>query len=61
MRDGEHANRSTQQFLKAKAVCELTCAKTYNRPVEYCSTENQDFALLMMLNSACKLWKKYDV
>jgi hypothetical protein len=61
MRDGEHANRSTQQFLNTKAVCELIGAKPHNRSVEYCNIENQDFALLMMLNSACKLWKKYDV
>ena len=60
-RDGEHANRLAQQFLKSKAVCELTGAKTCNRPVEYCNIENQGFALLMMLNSACKIWKKYDV
>ena len=60
-RDGEHANRLAQQFLNTKAVCELTGAKTYDRLVGYCSIENQDFGLFMMLNSACKLWKKYDV
>ena len=60
-RDGEHANRLAQQFLNAKAECELTGAKTYDRLVGYCSIENQDFGLFMMLNSACKLWKKYDV
>ena len=58
---GEHANRLAQQFLNTKAVCELTGAKTYDRLVGYCSIENQDFGLFMMLNSACKLWKKYDV
>ena len=60
-RGGEHANRLAQQFLNTKAVCELTGAKTYDRLVGYCSMENQDFGLFMMLNSACKLWKKYDV
>ena len=60
-RGGEHANRLAQQFLNTKAVCELTGAKTYDRLVGYCSIENQDFGLFMMLNSACKLWKKYDV
>ena len=60
-RGGEHANRLAQQFLNTKAVCELTGAKTYERLVGYCSIENQDFGLFMMLNSACKLWKKYDV
>ena len=60
-RGGEHANRLAQQFLNTKAVCELTGAKTYDRLVGYCSIENQDFGLFMMLNSACKLWKKYDI
>ncbi len=60
-RDGEHANRLAQQFLNTKAVCELTGAKTYDRLVGYCSIENQDFGLFMMQNSACKVWKKYDV
>ena len=60
-REGEHANRLAQQFLNTNAVCELTGAKTYDRLVGYCSIENQDFGLFMMLNSACKLWKKYDV
>ncbi|MED7677873.1 thermonuclease family protein [Rhodobacteraceae bacterium IMCC15231] len=60
-REGEHANRLAQQFLNTNAVCELTGAKTYDRLVGYCSIENQDFGLFMMFNSACKLWKKYDV
>ena len=60
-RDVERANRLAQQFLNTKAVCELTGAKTYDRLVGYCSIENQDFGLFMMQNSACKVWKKYDV
>lgn len=60
-RDSEHANRLAQQFLNTKAVYELTGAKTYDRLVGYCIIENQDFGLFMMRNSACKLWKKYDV
>ena len=60
-RDVERANRLAQQFLNKKAVCELTGAKTYDRLVGYCIVGGQDFGLFMMLNSACKLWKKYDV
>ena len=59
--EGESANEVAQNFLWAEATCELTGAKTYDRLVGYCSIENQDFGLFMMLNSACKLWKKYDV
>ena len=60
-RDGERANRLAQQFLTTKAVCELTGAKTYDRLVGYCIVGGQDFGLFMMRNSACKVWKKYDV
>ena len=60
-RDGESAHEVAQNFLWAEATCELTGAKTYDRLVGYCSIENQDFGLFMMINSACKLWKKYDV
>jgi endonuclease YncB( thermonuclease family) len=60
-RDGEYANRLAQQFLTTKAVCELTGAKTYDRLVGYCIVGGQDFGLFMMRNSACKVWKKYDV
>ena len=59
--EGESANRLAQQFLNKKAVCELTGAKTYDRLVGYCIVGGQDFGLFMMRNSACKLWKKYDV
>ena len=58
---GESANRLAQQFLTTKAVCELTGAKTYDRLVGYCIVGGQDFGLFMMRNSACKVWKKYDV
>ena len=51
-RDGEHANRLAQQFLNTEAVCELTGAKPCDWLVGYCSIENQDFGLFMMLNSA---------
>ena len=60
-RDGEHANRLAQQFLNTKAVCELTGAKTYDRLVGYCIVGGQDFGLFMIRNSACKVWKEYDV
>ena len=60
-RDVERANRLAQQFLNKKAVCELTGAKTYDRLVGYCIVGGQDFGLFMMRNSACKVWKKYDV
>ena len=59
--EGESANEVAQNFLWAEATCELTGAKTYDRLVGYCIVGGQDFGLFMMLNSACKVWKKYDV
>ena len=34
---------------------------TYDRVVGYCSVNGDDFGLIMMQNTSCKLWKKYDV
>jgi endonuclease YncB( thermonuclease family) len=59
--EGESANAVAQNFLWAEATCELTGAKTYDRLVGYCIVGGQDFGLFMMRNSACKVWKKYDV
>ena len=59
--EGESANEVAQNLLWAEATCELTGAKTYDRLVGYCIVGGQDFGLFMMQNSACKLWKKYDV
>ena len=59
--EGESTNEVAQNFLWAEATCELTGAKTYDRLVGYCIVGGQDFGLFMMRNSACKLWKKYDV
>ena len=59
--EGESANEVAQNFLWAEATCELTGAKTYDRLVGYCIVGGQDFGLFMMRNSACKVWKKYDV
>ena len=59
--EGESANEVAQNFLWAEATCELTGAKTYDRLIGYCIVGGQDFGLFMMRNSACKVWKKYDV
>ncbi len=59
--EGESANEVAQKFLWAKAKCELTGAKTYDRLVAYCIVGGKDFGLFMMRNSACKVWEKYDV
>ena len=58
---GQKATRFTQQFKGEQAVCELTGAKTYDRVVGYCSIEGKDFAQIMVDNTLCKFWPKYDV
>ena len=58
---GDNAARIAQQFLGSQARCELTGAKTHDRLVGCCGINGADFGLYMMQNSACKVWKKYDV
>ena len=58
---GNYATKVAKQFSGLQALCELTGAKTYDRLVGYCKINGIDFGRYMMNNSACKLWKKYDV
>jgi len=60
-RQGMIATKLAKQFQGAKATCELTGAKTYDRVVGYCSIGGNDFGSYMMRNSSCKIWPKYDV
>ena len=59
--NGDYATQLAKQFLGLQATCELTGAKTYDRLVGYCTINGADFGSYMMQNSACKVWKKYDV
>ena len=59
--EGKKITRFAKKFLGKQAVCELTGAKTYDRVVGYCSIEGKDFARIMMNETFCKLWAKYDV
>jgi len=59
--EGLYAASVAQQFKGSEVICELTDAKTYNRLVAYCIVNGIDFGRIMMRNSECKVWKKYDV
>ena len=59
--EGKNITRFAKRFLGKQAVCELTGAKTYDRVVGYCSIAGKDFAFIMMSETSCKLWAKYDV
>ena len=49
------------QFAGLEAFCELTGAKTYDRLVGYCKINGLDFGEMMMHDTDCKVWEKYDV
>ncbi len=60
-KEGRTASQIAKKFKGANAVCELTGAKTYDRLVGYCEVAGSDFGRMMMDNSQCKVWRKYDV
>tara|TARA_S200000501_G_scaffold321140_1_gene316419 strand:- start:314 stop:787 length:474 start_codon:yes stop_codon:yes gene_type:complete len=60
-KEGRTASQIAKKFKGAKAVCELTGAKTYDRLVGYCEVAEADFGKMMMNNSQCKVWRKYDI
>ena len=60
-KEGRTASRFAKKFKGANAVCELTGAKTYDRLVGYCEVAGSDFGRMMMDNSQCKVWRKYDI
>jgi len=58
---GKAVTRFAKKLKGKTAVCELTGAKTYDRVVGYCSIDGKDFGKIMMDQTSCKLWAKYDV
>ena len=60
-KEGKQVTKYAKRFEGAKVVCELTGAMTYDRIVGYCSVNGDDYGLIMMQNTSCKLLKKYDV
>jgi hypothetical protein len=42
-------------------VCALTGATTYDRVVGYYKINGVGFGKIMMDNTSCKVWEKYDV
>ena len=60
-KEGQIASQIAKKFEGANAICELTGAKTYDRLVGYCEVAEADFGKMMMNNSQCKVWRKYDI
>ena len=59
--EGKKITRFAKQFKGKEAICELTGATTYDRVVGYCSINGIDFGKIMMDETSCNLWAKYDV
>ena len=59
--EGKKITRFAKQFEGKETICELTGAKTYDRVVGYCSINGIDFGRMMMDETSCKLWAKYDI
>ena len=58
---GRYATKIAKQFEGFQASCELTGAKSYDRFVGYCSINGEDYGEILISQSACKVWRKYDV
>ena len=59
--EGRFASKVAKRYKGSTAVCELTGATTYNRLVGYCKVNGVDFGRIMMTQSECTVWEKYDV
>ena len=58
---GRYATKIAKQFEGSQALCELTGAKSYDRFVGYCSINGEDYGEMLVTQSACRVWKKYDI
>ena len=59
--EGKTATRFAKQFKGKQAICELTGKTTYDRKVGYCSINGEPFEEIMVENTTCEYWCKYDV
>ena len=59
--EGRYATKIAKQFEGSQASCELTGAKSYDRFVGYCSINGEDYGEILISQSACRVWRKYDV
>ena len=59
--EGKKITRFAKQFKGKQAVCELTGKTTYDRKVGHCSIDGKPFEEIMVENTSCEYWCKYDV
>ncbi|WP_430465756.1 thermonuclease family protein [Tabrizicola sp.] len=58
---GKAASRFLKQYIGSQVTCSLTGAKTYDRMVGYCKMNGSDMGRLLIANTTCRVWEKYDV
>lgn len=58
---GRSVTAYAKQFEGQHTVCQLTGAMSYERVVGYCEIDGEDYGSMMMRDTSCKLWKKFDV
>ena len=59
--EGKRITQYAKRYVGSHAVCQLTGAMSYDRVVGYCSINDEDYGSVMMQNTSCKLWSKFDV
>ena len=59
--EGRLITQYAKRYVGSHAVCHLTGAMSYDRVVGYCSINNEDYGSIMMQNTSCELWAKFDV
>lgn len=59
--EGRLIAQYAKRYVGSHATCQLTGAMSYDRVMGYCSINDEDYGSVMMQNTSCKLWAKFDV
>ena len=59
--EGKRITQYAKRYVGSHAVCQLTGAMSYHPVVGYCTINDEDYGSIMMQNTSCKLWAKFDV
>ena len=59
--EGRLITQYAKRYVGSHVVCQLTGAMSYDRVVGYCSINDEDYGSIMIQNTSCELWAKFDV
>ena len=59
--EGQRITQYAKRYEGSQVVCQLTGAMSYERVVGYCMIDGEDYGKMMMRDTSCKPWKKFDV